>query len=45
MNKYCDENNLQVLKEVHHKEIYISDPRRVEESKLKTVLRYKVSYK
>ena len=44
MNKYCIENNLKIIKDdFHHREIYISDIRKVESSKLKTVLRYRVS--
>jgi len=45
MDKYCIENNLQVLRDVHHKEIYLSDARKTEKSKLKTVLRYRVCYR
>ena len=45
MDKYCIENNLQVLTHVHHREIYLSDARKTEKSKLKTVLRYMVCYK
>lgn len=45
MDKYCDENNLENLKQVHHREIYLSDARKTEKSKLKTVLRYMVRYK
>lgn len=41
MRKYYEENNL-VLRSKVHREIYISDFRRVEKSKLKTVLRYMV---
>ncbi|WDV44849.1 GyrI-like domain-containing protein [Clostridiaceae bacterium M8S5] len=44
MNKFINENNLEktVFK---HREIYLTDFRRVESSKLKTVLRYMVRYK
>lgn len=42
MENFCAENNL-VRAEKTHKEIYISDARRVESSKLKTVLRFKVT--
>lgn len=42
MEKYCMDNNLVIKKDVHHREIYLSDARRVEPSKLKTVLRYMV---
>ena len=45
MDSYCTENNLQILSNVHHREIYLSDARKTEESKLKTVLRYMVCYK
>ncbi|WP_298839625.1 GyrI-like domain-containing protein [Clostridium sp.] len=45
MDKYCLDNNLQILSDVHHREIYLSDSRRTEKSKLKTVLRYMVCYK
>lgn len=42
MKEYCKQNNLKrVIKK--HREIYISDARKTEESKLKTILRYKVS--
>lgn len=41
MDAFCKENNLERLSLVH-KEIYLSDARKVEPSKLKTVLRYKV---
>jgi len=44
MKEYCTENNLERISKVH-KEIYISDARKTEKDKLKTVLRYKVSYK
>lgn len=42
MKEYCEENNLNRLSN-KHREIYISDARKTEASKLKTVLRYKVS--
>lgn len=42
MKKYCEENNLKRISKVH-REIYISDARKTEKSKLKTVLRYGVS--
>jgi len=45
MDKYCKENNLQILKNPHHREIYLSDARKTEKSKLKTVLRYMVCHK
>lgn len=44
MKEYCTENNLERVSKVH-REIYISDARKTEKDKLKTVLRYKVSYK
>lgn len=44
MKKYIKENNLEITTLVH-REIYISDPRKTDKSKLKTVLRYKVHYK
>lgn len=44
MKEYCTENNLERISKVH-REIYISDARKTEKDKLKTVLRYKVSYK
>lgn len=44
MKEYCAKNNLERISKVH-REIYISDARKTEEDKLKTVLRYQVSYK
>jgi hypothetical protein len=44
MKEYCTENNLERISKVH-REIYISDARKTEKDKLKTVLRYQVSYK
>lgn len=41
MEDFCKNNNLKRLSKIH-KEIYISDFRRTEPSKLKTVLRFKV---
>lgn len=41
MKEYCEENNLTLRSKVH-REIYISDFRKTEQSKLKTVLRYMV---
>lgn len=41
MKDFCSENNLEI-KTLAHKEIYLSDFRRTEASKLKTVLRYSV---
>lgn len=43
MQQFCDENNLKLKTKVH-REIYLSDFRKTEESKLKTVLRYIVEY-
>jgi len=47
MNDYIDENGLQCdMNEARrHHEIYLSDPRKTEESKLKTVLRIPVKRK
>lgn len=42
MKKYCEENKLKRKSKVH-REIYISDARKTEKSKLKTILRYGVS--
>jgi len=44
MKAFIEENNLEI-KSLVHREIYISDPRKTEKSKLKTVLRYRVQYK
>ncbi|EKQ50138.1 MULTISPECIES: GyrI-like domain-containing protein [unclassified Clostridium] len=44
MKEFCDQNNLERVS-MPHREIYISDARKVEPSKLKTVLRYKVNYR
>lgn len=41
MKEFCIENNLEI-KTLAHKEIYLSDFRKTEASKLKTVLRYLV---
>jgi len=41
MKNYIKENNL-TIKTLRHREIYISDARKTEPSKLKTVLRYNV---
>lgn len=41
MQKFCDENNLRLRTKVH-REIYLSDFRKTNPEKLKTVLRYKV---
>lgn len=44
MREYCEQNNLNRSSK-EHREIYISDARKTETYKLKTVLRYKVSWK
>lgn len=44
MKKFIKENNLQITT-LRHREIYISDTRKTEKSKLKTVLRYIVCHK
>lgn len=44
MREFCENHNLERISKVH-REIYISDARKVEISKLRTVLRYKVSQK
>lgn len=41
MKKYIAENNLEIIT-LKHREIYLSDPRKVAQAKLKTVLRYQV---
>jgi hypothetical protein len=41
MEDFCSQNNLK-RKSKQHKEIYISDPRKVDPEKLKTVLRFEV---
>jgi len=41
MRKFIDENNLEV-RTLRHREIYLSDARKVAPEKLKTVLRYMV---
>ncbi|MGL6104629.1 GyrI-like domain-containing protein [Romboutsia sp.] len=41
MEKYCAENNY-IRESKIHKEVYISDPRKVDPEKLKTVLRFKI---
>lgn len=41
MEEYCNENNL-VRKTKKHREVYLSDVRKVAKEKLKTVLRFKV---
>ena len=44
MDVFCSDNNLKRISN-KHREIYLSDARKVEKSKLKTVLRYSVEYK
>jgi hypothetical protein len=44
MNKYIKDNDLELVTKVH-REIYLSDVRKVEPSKQKTVLRYRVNKK
>jgi hypothetical protein len=41
MKKFIEENNLEIIS-MAHREIYLSDFRKVEAEKLKTVLRYRV---
>lgn len=41
MEEYCKENNYTRVTKVH-REIYMSDPRKTEKSKLKTILRFQV---
>lgn len=43
MKEFIEDNGLQI-KTLVHREIYLSDARRVEKDKLKTVLRYRVKY-
>lgn len=44
MIKFMNENNLEKIGETH-REIYLSDARKVERNKLKTILRYMVKQK
>lgn len=44
MKDFIDKNSLEI-KTLVHREIYLSDARKVEQSKLKTVLRYRVEKK
>lgn len=44
MNAFIDENGL-VKRTKKHREVYLSDPRKTDKSKMKTVLRYMVYYK
>lgn len=41
MKEFISSNNLEIIT-LEHREIYISDARKIEENKLKTVLRYRV---
>ncbi len=41
MKKFIEENHLEI-KALAHREIYLSDARKVEPTKLKTALRYRV---
>ncbi|WP_042349913.1 GyrI-like domain-containing protein [Bacillus massiliigorillae] len=41
MDEYCEQHNLSRISRTH-REIYISDPRKVQRDKLKTVLRFEV---
>ncbi|MGM9923156.1 MAG: GyrI-like domain-containing protein [Bacillus sp. (in: firmicutes)] len=43
MDEYCENHQLRRTSQVH-REIYLSDPRRTQPEKLKTVLRYHVEY-
>ncbi|NLK44928.1 MAG: hypothetical protein GX300_11115 [Tissierellia bacterium] len=44
MKEFIEENKLEITSLVH-REIYISDPRKTDKSKLKTVLRYRVHHR
>ncbi len=44
MEQFCKENGYKRISKTH-REIYLSDPRKTEKSKLKTVLRFKVAAK
>jgi hypothetical protein len=44
MKEFINNNNLEITT-LKHREIYLSDPRKTEPAKLKTVLRYRVKYK
>jgi hypothetical protein len=41
MEQFCEENGYRRISKIH-REIYLSDPRKVDSSKLKTVLRFQV---
>ena len=44
MEEYCEKNNL-IRESKRHREIYLSDVRKVPAEKLKTVLRFKIKHK
>lgn len=44
MEAFCEENNLERLSK-NHKEIYLSDFKKVAPEKLKTTLRFEIKYK
>ena len=44
MEQFCQDNGYKRISKTH-REIYLSDPRKTEMSKLKTVLRFKVETK
>jgi hypothetical protein len=44
MKEFINNNNLEIIT-LRHREIYISDVRKTEPARLKTVLRYRVKYK
>lgn len=44
MKEFINDNNLEIVT-LRHREIYISDVRKTEPARLKTVLRYRVKYK
>lgn len=43
MEDYCKQNNLRRITKIH-REIYLSDARKIQPEKLKTILRFKVEY-
>ncbi len=42
LSSFCEAQDLKILPESHHEEIYLSDFRKVAEEKMKTILRYQV---
>ncbi|EUJ25763.1 GyrI-like domain-containing protein [Listeria cornellensis] len=44
MEAFCEENNIERISK-NHKEIYLSDFKRVSSDKLKTTLRFEIKYK